>query len=323
MPYITNKHGEYTLEQAVEGVKGVDIPGGSGICTACTVTWNYTAQHPEHAGYTVAVIGYPGNVSDDGLGEAGALRTFIQDSDDPHLWFPGPINTEDEGSFLALTFHMDISVTGVPPEPDEGVAEITLNCTMLDSTDPTDFPGTEILPAPNGGDPPDVDLTDPNKPILTFTSGSALPEDEDGVVIERSKEGGEFPWDIAGVVVPGVTFPNYTFPDNLTDNGFDKAPGIFIYRLRTFKLDPPSGPSLSPPTDPTDPFSFPEDPDTISYTGTLTLDMDWISTMSFITDPSGIYTLVQGQAFDRLYNRGGEEYIDVAIPNPTIRTADF
>lgn len=305
MPYGATKHGEYTLIEAVAGKKGYEIPGASGICTACTVVWTYT--NPEgFEGFAVSVIGYPGNVTDDGVGEASALRTFTQDVADPIFWDPGPIDTEDEGGWLGLTFRMDI--TGA----NGGVAEFTLNCTMLDSTVPEDFPGTGGANAPeqpNGGLAPDVDLTDPERPIVTFTTVG----DEDGAVIERSKVGGEFPWDIAG------TTTNGEFQDNLTDNGFDKAPGTFTYRIRTFILDTPDGPALSEPTDPTNPFTFPESENEVSITGNLNLDLDWQSTMIFLTDPSGIYTMVEGQRYDRLYNRGGESFVDVKIPNPFIK----
>jgi hypothetical protein len=37
------------------------------------------------------------------------------------------------------------------------------------------------------------------------------------------------------------------------------------------------------------------------------------------SDPSGIYTLIPGQKFDRLYNRAGDEYVDVTIPNPFVK----
>ena len=316
MPYNTDKLWSGTLTEAVEGIRGYDIPGGSGICTVCTMVWNYTAVHPEHAGYTVSITGYPGNVFDDGVGEAGALRTFFQDETDTNLWTPGPIDTEAEGGWLGLTYHMDISVIGIPPEPDNGVAQITLNMTMLDSTVPEDFPGTEPLDPPNNGDAPTIDDTDPNKPILEFTAATTDP-----IVIERSKVGGEFPWDIAGTIDKPTVGGN-TFQDNLTDNGFDVAPGTFKYRLRTYTLDDPSGPSLSEPTDETPTITYPESSTELNYVGTLTLDLDWISIMTFITDPSGIYTLVAGQAYDRLYNRGGEAYVDVKIPNPTARTSE-
>lgn len=306
MPYEAVKHGEYTLLEAVTGKKGYEIPGGSGICTVCTVIWTYT--NPEGSeSFEVAIIGYPGNVGDDGIGEASALRTFLQeDPPDTHIWTPGPIDTEAEGGWLGLTFRMDINgVSG-------GIAELTLTCTMLDSTVPEDFPGTDGPNAPgipNDGLAPDVDLTDPERPIVSFTTLG----DEDGAVVERSKVGGEFPWDIAGTTTTGE------FEDNLTDNGFDKAPGTFTYRIRTFLLDTPDGPALSEPTEPTESFTYPESENEVNITGDLVLDLDWQSTMIFLTDPSGIYTLVEGQRYDRLYNRGGESFVDVKIPNPFIK----
>jgi hypothetical protein len=53
----------------------------------------------------------------------------------------------------------------------------------------------------------------------------------------------------------------------------------------------------------------------------LNIDINFVSTMLFITDPSGIYTLIPNQKFDRLYQRTTDTFLDVAIPNPFIKTA--
>lgn len=58
--------------------------------------------------------------------------------------------------------------------------------------------------------------------------------------------------------------------------------------------------------------------------GNVTVDIDSSAVLVISTDPSGLYTLVPGQKFDRLYNRITEDNvdtIDVAIPRPFIKTA--
>jgi len=58
--------------------------------------------------------------------------------------------------------------------------------------------------------------------------------------------------------------------------------------------------------------------------GNVTVDIDGSSLYVLSTDPSGLYTLIPGQRFDRLYNRANEDdvtTIDVAIPRPFVRPA--
>lgn len=326
MPYSNQKYISTDLTTAVTGITGTNMPGPSGIMTALTVVWNYTAQIPEHAGYEVSIIGYPGNVADDGTGEAGALRSFLQGAQ-PYLWVPGPIDVRNTG-LMGYTFRMDISVVGIPPEPDNGEAEFTLMFTALDSTDPADFPGVNPPNAPRGPDgtigaPPGVTPNPPNEDgvvVITWDSGSALVTDEDGFVIERAKTGGEFPWDIAGDVPRNPdTFPNYTFTDNIKNNGFDEGSGTYKYRIKAFKLDTPGGPSLSAAGGETALITYSSESDVLNITGDLNMDMDWQSSLTFITNPSGIYTLVPNQKFDRLYNRGGDAFVDVKIPDPFLK----
>lgn len=324
MSYSNQKMGIYTHQEAFDGINLGDIPGPSGILTNITIFWS--AEDLPVLGPDYSVIGYPAGPAGNGAGPDVAVnRTYLPDASDDTLWTPGPIDTGPYNGIFGVPIRMEVST-------NEGIRRLTVQFTALDSTDPTDFPGAPApdVPKSASGVSGEAPTIEPNPPasdgivVITFQSGEADPADEDGFVIERSKVGGVYPWDIAGNVPSDPAIhPNYQFTDNIAENGFDIGEGTYTYRIRSYKLDAPGGPSLSDPTDETPPVIYGSSENELVIVGDLTLDMDWQSTMVFITNPSGIYTPVSGQKFDRLYNRGGDPYVDVAIPEPFVKIGPF
>lgn len=177
----------------------------------------------------------------------------------------------------------------------------------------TDFlPGLTVTPtnlvAANTAWDPEWGINDGNdgrgNTDLTWDYDNTLGEDPLGFAIVRD-----------GVLVATVPFEDGVTTYEYTDYVFEED--TYEYWIITYKYLPDMEMSL--PSD-TIEIEFGGDivGPAINVTGNINVDISFISPLVFISDPSGIYTLVPGKADDTIYNRPGVtvETIHVKIPDP-------
>lgn len=165
-------------------------------------------------------------------------------------------------------------------------------------------------------DPPDSlvdsDISfDPNtndgNVTLSWSYDNSAVENPDSFAIVRD---GAFvasvPW------VNGVL--NYSYIDYLTVGGS----GDYTYEIKAYKYGTPN---VISPSSNSVVVSFSGVIPDINITGSGGIDLGGAATMVFITDPSGIYTLIPDQHYDRLYQRTTATYLDVAIPMPFAKSS--
>lgn len=164
-------------------------------------------------------------------------------------------------------------------------------------------------------------IDSPTNVTLVSSSWDAV-EEEGKVDLSFSYDNGnaENPTSLA-VVRDGVFVGYVPWVDGTTDYTYSDyifAPGDYVYEVYAYLYGAPnliSGPSAS--------ISVPIGaglPD-ISAVGGMDIALDFTSSVIFISDPSGIYTLVPDKTHDTLYNRVDTTSVDVKIPDPFIKTA--
>lgn len=181
-----------------------------------------------------------------------------------------------------------------------GTRRIQASFVALDVNDPNDFPGNTPPNDPTNLVASDISYDEDEEEggaTLTWTDNGGNPK---GTIIIRDDKG-------VGSVPPGDT----SFRDI-----YRGPPGTKHYKVKTYG---PNGPSLSGPSN-DEPVVYGGGSPDINITGSGGIALGGTATFLFIGDPSGIYTLVEGKTHDTLYDRTGEESVDVAIPNPFIET---
>lgn len=166
------------------------------------------------------------------------------------------------------------------------------------------FNGPPLTESPN---PPEIidsnydPDTETGDNTFTFTYENALAEDPTSFAVQRTGPGGASETELVGSVLFVLGVTNYEYTDYSVT-----APGPYTYQLIPYKLSthsvgPTSGPAVNP--------------DIAIITG-LSFAEDLGSSIMLLSDPSGIYTLIEGKTHDTLYERTGVDHIEIAIPDP-------
>lgn len=309
-----------TVTEANDGINVISMkgPGGMGP-TAFVIIAN--ATYPE--GFPASIQLFPGErfTNDDlGNGVIGVTTTYVNTGDDETYGMSWDGNTFIAGGLWSG----DIRVAFAGPE--EALIDITLQFSSLDPQDPLDFPNPldEPIREPEITDPTFDEELNEGRLTFTFQYDNTLVENPDGFVIRRNHltgssgggagqggiDIGDPPAEMYVASIPWIDGTvEYTFEDYVYDFG-EYEYWIYVYKYPNF---------ISPPSDPIN-VVFDADVPDIIITGSGGVDFGGASTIVYIEDPSGIYTLVNHKTNDTLYNRIDVDPIDVKIPDPFIKT---
>lgn len=280
-------------EEADEGVPINSMTLISGTMPApvtdFSIIWSGQDLPPNNV--TIGLQGFPWSfggksaTGTDSNGAIGAVGSFtIQPGEDNIYDLSGGGSVELEDGFAqqeARVFISDIT----------GTRSIRIDMLGLDVNDPGDWPGSDP-PA----DPSDLtaDEITEESVLLSWTNNG---DDPTGFIIVRDDEG-----------VASVPATKTTYRDRVTSPA-----GTKNYKVIAYKGTSKSGSSN------TLPVTFTGAPD-VNVVGSGGMVFDGVATVVLISDPSGLYTLVEGKRHDTLYNRAGDPFIDVKIPNPFGKT---
>lgn len=308
------KGGTYTKTE-LDDLRIVDIPGNGSIGpVSFTISASAGGLPPSNPGYTLTLFPSSAIASGtDSLGQIGVLKVFTNFSGDGRTFdwaagggAPGAGSVVFDDGFWKGNIR--VALVGVGFE----TADVSIFYNTADPLDPADFPNLYPNPPHDldvtvvdewpGDHDPDPD-TDKQENQLTFTYDD--PEIPDGFVVTRSSD-----TDPTEEVVSSVPYDPlitvYTVPDIVY------VEDIYTYCVRTYRMSDTSVSACSP--DVTIPVGGP--PANIFIVGSGGLALGGSATITFIGDPSGIYTIVEGKTHDTLYQRTGVDHIDMPIPNP-------
>lgn len=147
-------------------------------------------------------------------------------------------------------------------------------------------------------------------------SSQYLLQEETGFEVQKSVDGGDT-WETMALE-PRTADVDYEITLPFEDNVIYRVRG---YRTSDTTFSPWSSETLEAEDDP--PGDLLHIPTGGIKLGTISVgEINVAGPIEFVfnTDPSGIYTIVPNQKFDRLYNRAGDAFVDVAIPNPFVKT---
>lgn len=260
---------------------------------------------------------FPTNKTDFGTESDGSMGTSVVvvpfgDGDPSHFGGVGPLNfhwTKAGGGGNCSPWESSLRLaTATGPYPFPGAT-----CSFffnVDVLEPIDFTiGLTDTPHDLTAEDPTWD-GEQGTTELTFQYDNADNEDPEGLTITRSKDGGAE--DFVATVMWHDGQTEYTFTDYVFETG------TYTYKIQSYKIAPNV---LSPFSTPViisfDGGTLPD----ISVTGDLILDISMTSVMTFISDPSGIYTLVPDKTHDTLYERlPAVTTIEIKIPDPFGKT---
>lgn len=309
-----------TVNEANDSVNVISMkgPGGMGP-TAFVIIAN--ATYP--VGFPASIQLFPGErfTNDDlGNGVIGVTTTYVNTGDDETYGMSWNGNTFIAGGL----WNGDIRVAFAGPA--EAIIDITIQFSSLDPQDPLDFPNPldEPIRDPEIINPTFDEELNEGRLTFTFQYDNTLVENPDGFVVRRnhitgSSNGGSGNGVLGGpppeeMYVASIPWVNgtieYTFDDYVYDFG-EYEYWIYVYRY---------GPnSISPPSDPINVIFNADVPDII-ITGSGGVDFGGASTIVYIGNASGIYTLVENKDRDTLYDRILNTTVDVKIPDPFAKT---
>lgn len=295
-----------TLAEAALGIPLTSFDGGWCVPEGITISAAISGLLPSQGAYSL--ITYPGTEVDTGsdhLGQMGTLLSFANSGD--YLTYgtsngdvtfvdgPFKMSVRTEVNFIDLDAIVELNVTISPGFPLDQYVEDT---EFPVPTDLTVDPGVEDF----------LDLMWQHQYLL---------EDEVGFEVQKSTDDG-VTWETIALIPPPIDATDDIYE---TEVPFEDA----IYRVRAYNSLLQTYSSWS-----TDVVSPEEPPPDLQYTpvggiklGTISVgEINQAGPIGFVlySDPSGLYTIVEGQYYDRLYNRATGEYIDVAIPNPFVKT---
>lgn len=233
----------------------------------------------------------------DSLGNISAQATFVNSGNDKLF------NISGGGSATFTDGFWQQAVRGVCNNAT-GVYAFSVQFSVYDIN--TDFPSVlnDVPDNLNSTTPSwDPDTNEGNVQI-SFSYTNPTSENPDAFVIMRDDGSGAIP---VGSVPRDALATDYTFDD------FVFALGTYEYSVIAYKYGAPNAKSAA-----SSPISVVFDatiPD-IAITMDLVIDIALATRLVFITDPSGIYTLIPGQKHDTLYQRNDDTFLDVKIPNP-------
>lgn len=310
-----------TEVQSNDGMAIAAIPGDTGLGPSIAVlTASATGLAPNDGSIVIQIFPTAKIASGTDLNGNISVQTTLFNTGNDKLFNVsggGTVNLTD--GFWAQ--HIRGTVNSL-----NGSRGFDIQFTSLDPT--TDFNQT-LTDSPqnarvNPGDGPNWDnVTQQGDVTITFTYTNTHAENPDAFVVMRTKVGsgnpaapvGSTPWDGSA----GPT--DFKFQD------FVFEPGEFTYTIQAYKYGVPN--IISIPGNVVDLIFGGPLPD-IEVTGggggtghsdsviQDGIDIGGSAVLIFISEPSGIYTMVPGKTHDTLYNRGSDP-IDVKIPNPFVK----
>lgn len=274
------------------------VTGVGGVVTDFSVIWGADGLPPLDAAIGLQGFPYPGAgaiaTGTDSNGAIGVAKSFTLLNDAGTLWGTTSGNVVLADGFWSQDLRVFVSNIA-------GTRRVRIDILALELSDfdPSLSDSPEDLTYENLSWDDDEQLGSVD--LVWNYNGS---ENPDGYIITRN----------GGIV---GTKPKGTNPERYTDR--PRVPGTYTYCVRAYKYNPPKVSACSNTVGPT--FGPGGDSPDINVTYDGALAFEWNSVMAFITDPSGIYTMVVGKTHDTLYNRGIETSVDVKIPDPFIKTA--
>lgn len=225
---------------------------------------------------------------------------------DPFLfrWSQQTASGVPPASFWESFIYVNVHSTPVNPYPGATI-DIFLS---IDCLDPATFTTSLInIPHTPTATHPTWDGAK-GKIDLTVKYDNANNENPSEIIINRSRNGGASQQIATLRWVSGQI--DYTYTD------FVFALGTYAYTFQAYKALAVSSASSSASVSVSGTL-----PD-IDVTGSATLAISANATMLFISDPSGIYTLVRNKTHDTLYERlSGVTTVETKIPDPFVKTA--
>jgi hypothetical protein len=294
-----------TLAQAALGIPLTDFDGG--WCVAEVFTVSATVSGIEPSNGSLSIITYPGTevaIGSDSGGFIGTLLTFTNNGD-----YREYATSNGNVTFTDGMMHLSVRVEANFIDLD---AVVNLNVTIS-----AGFPLDQYVEDPALPIPSDI-IVDPGVEHfinLGWQHQYLLP-DEVGFEIQKSTDDGET-WETIALIPPPIVPADGDYTIELPAE-------IAIYRLRAYD---PIAQTFSPWS--TEAVVSEEPLTDLEFVpvggiklGSISVgEINQAGPIEFVmySDPSGIYTLIPGQKFDRLYNRAGDEYVDVTIPNPFVK----
>jgi len=294
-----------TQSQAVAGLVIAAIPGDTGIGPSIIVLQAEGSGLPPSdasINITLAPGGHVGFGSDNN-GNISATITLFNSGDDKTFAISGG------GGNLVFPHGVWASLITGTVNYLFGTRGFDIQFTTLEKTDFTQSL-VDAPTNPNHTNDSWDSVKQQGQTDLSFTYTNASSENPDAFAINRSFNGG------ASTFVGSVPRTNGVTAYTYTDYVFEA--GTYTYTFQAYKYGAPD--IISPESASINVVFSGTNPD-INVTMDLNMDMGFASTMLFITDPSGIYTLIPDQDYDRLYQRTTDTFLDVAIPTPFIKTA--
>lgn len=309
--------------RAATGIIVTNIPGEAGLGPS-NATVFVTATYP--MGEVAQVTLFPGGriATDDlGVGEVGVTTFYLNDGDDKiyHMSWDGDTDRGERGFWNG-----DIRV--VFAGPPEALIDITIQSASFEVDDVDDFEGDLNSPPENveiisSEFDPDTNEGEVN---LQFTYDNPTNEDPVGFAIQRVHVSGPDGSGAGDGVSEGdppqtITVGSIPWTDgvttyNFTDYVFDL--GEYYYLIYAYKYGTPN--SISLPTSPVTIIFGGEETANLTIIGSGGMDLGGAADLVFISNASGIYTLVPNKREDTLYDRVLDTTIDVKIPDPFIKT---
>lgn len=291
-----------------------EISGVSGIVTDFDIIWGGDGLPPSDPSIGLQGFPYPGvaganTTGTDSLGAIGVVKSFTIGANDTEWNTSAGLLVLEDG-FWASSVRVFISDV-------IGTRRVRIYTVVLESSDLTE--SLSNSPENLVDSVPSWDPVEEKGNVTLSWDYDNLGENPDGFAILRddtvtppSPDGNR----IVGTIPFSSGTPDPSNPDitsyNYTNYFF--AVGSYSYTIISYKYGTPN--VKSPPSSPPVVVTVSGDSPDINITSDLNIDIALASTIILIVDPSGIYTLVPDQFYDRLYTHGDPEYVDVKIPDP-------
>lgn len=295
-----------TLAQAALGIPLTDFDGGWCVPEGITIIGGVSGIDVSNG--ALNLITHPGTETDlgsDSDGQLGTLLVFTNSGDYRTYNTSNGDVTFTDGPFK-MSVRLEVNFVDL-----DAVASMTVIISPgfpLDQyTEDVDFPAPTDLTADPGVEH-FIDLMWQHQYLL---------EDEVGFEVQASTDDGDT-WETIALIPPPIDATDDTYETEVPEEDA-------IYRVRAYNSDLQTFSAWSTDAvvsdEPLTDYQF--TPSGGIKLGTISVgEINQAGAMGIVmySDPSGIYTIVEGQKFDRLYNRAGSEYVDVAIPNPFVET---